>query len=76
MASPHAFERDEPVWRAGLRGARANLVPGIALQVVAVGLVATYYRWPAMEVLLSEVAGMRSRIGVVFPIGITALFGG
>lgn len=67
---------NEPVWRAGLRGARANLVPGLALQVFAVGLVLAYYRWPAAEAALREVTAWRERSGLLFPIVITTLCGG
>lgn len=75
MSSPHS-RNDEPVWRAGLRGARANLAPGLALQVAAVALVLAYYRWPAAEAALRGVTEWRGHFGVLFPIGITALFGG
>ena len=75
MSSPTA-RIDEPVWRAGLRGARANLVPGLALQVFAVALVLAYYRWPVAEAALRETTAWRGRFGVLFPIGITTLFGG
>ena len=75
MALPE--EQDsEPVWRAGLRGARANLAPGLALQAFAVALVLAYYRWPAAEAALHSVTGWRARYGVLFPVALTALFGG
>ncbi len=76
MTTSHDHPHDEPVWQAGLRGARANLVPGLALQVFAVVLVLAYYRWPAAEAALRGATEWRARFGVLFPIGITMLFGG
>ncbi len=75
MASPQSLD-EEPVWRAGLRGARANLVPGLALQAFAIALVLAYYRWPAAEAALREATAWRARFGVLWPMGITTLFGG
>ncbi len=75
MSSPRPLD-EEPVWLVGLRGARANLVPGLALQVFAVALVAAYYRWPAAEAALREATAWRERFGVLWPMGITTLFGG
>ena len=75
MASPDA-QNDEPVWRAGWRGARANLVPGLALQAFAVALVLAYYRWPAAQAALRGVNELRGQFGVLFPIAITTLCGG
>lgn len=76
MDSANTPGGDEPVWRAGLRGARANLGPGVALQVFAVVLVVAYYRWPAAETLLRGVMAWRERIGVLFPVALTAACGG
>ncbi len=76
MAISQDHPNDEPVWQAGLRGARANLVPGLALQVLAVALVLAYYRWPAAEAALRGATEWRARFGVLFPIGITTLCGG
>ena len=75
MPNPAAHV-DEPVWRAGLRGARANLVPGLALQAAAVALVLAYYRWPAAQAVLRQATELRGQFGVLFPIAITTLCGG
>ncbi len=71
-----AHKQDEPVWRLGLRGARANLGPGLALQGLAIALVVAYYRWPAAEALLREATALRARFGVFVPIALTAVCGG
>ncbi len=66
----------EAPWRAGLRGARANLVPGLILQAFAIVIVAAYYGWPAARGGFDAWAEFRTRSGVWYAIGATAVFGG
>lgn len=66
----------EAPWQAGLRGARANLVPGIALQIVAVLLVVGYYYQPGVHASLDALSDFRRRSGYVSGIVSTAVFGG
>lgn len=66
----------EPPWRAGLRSARANLVPGLALQAVALALVLAYYGHAPTREALGRLAVWRSELGFAFSIVSTALFGG
>lgn len=61
---------------AGLRGARANLVPGLALQAFALALVVSYYQVPAVQAALQQLAIFRERTGFVYGIVATAFFGG
>jgi hypothetical protein len=63
-------------WRSGLRGARANLVPGILLQLAAVALVFGYYHLPVIQRSLNRLLELRLAAGVTFAILSTALFGG
>lgn len=66
----------EAPWRAGLRGARANLGPGIALQALAFALVVAYYRQPATHAAVNALAALHERAGLGFSIISTGLFGG
>lgn len=62
-------------WRAALRGARANLAPGLVLQAFALALVLAYYWHDGARMWFDKVAGLRESIGVVFPMVTTAVFG-
>jgi hypothetical protein len=70
-AAPH-----EAPWRAGFRSARANLIPGLVLQFVALGLVTAYYQHEPMRARLDELANWKDEVGVMFAIISTGLFGG
>ena len=63
-------------WKAGLRGARANLLPGLALQAGALALVLAYYWHPPTREVLGRLATWRLEIGFTFSIVSTAFFGG
>jgi len=67
---------NEAPWQSGLLGARANLVPGVALQLVALALVIGYYFQPSIHAALSQLAQERERAGVVLGILSTGLCGG
>ena len=66
----------EAPWRAGLKIARSNLVPGLILQAVALTLVVAYYRDPSMRAALDHLTGWRRQFGVVFAMVTTGFFGG
>ncbi len=66
----------EAPWRAGLRGARANLVPGLVLQAFALALVLGYYFVPTVAAALTRLADLRERMGISYSMISTALFGG
>jgi len=68
--------RPDAPWRSGLRGARANLWPGVVLQVFALCLVLGYYYEPGVHHALSRLLEIRQRTGIAFSIASTALFGG
>ncbi|HEX2100552.1 MAG TPA: hypothetical protein VHF69_07815, partial [Candidatus Synoicihabitans sp.] len=61
---------------AGLRGARANLLPGLALQALAVAVVLAYYHVPAVRDALTRLTAFRAEVGVLYAIVATAIFGG
>ncbi len=75
MTSPSPASLEAP-WRAGLRSARANLVPGLVLQAFALALVGSYYFIPSVQAALTDLATWRTRVGIVSSIVSTALFGG
>src|SRR5258708_6111018 len=66
---------DSP-WKIGLRGARANLLPGLALQVFALVLVLAYFWHTPTRGFLERLAHFRGETGFVYSIVATALFGG
>ena len=74
MSAP-AFVEDAP-WKAGLRSARANLVPGLVLQAFALAVVLGYYWHGPSHALLGQLSELRSRMGMSFAILSTGLFGG
>lgn len=74
MSQP--FLPAEPPWRAGLRSARANLLPGFVLQVAALSMVIAYYQHEPTRAALGEIAHLRERVGVVFSMLSTGFFGG
>ena len=59
-----------------LRGARANLVPGIALQVVAALVLATYFWVPPASGVFVAIGDLKERYGLLFAALSTGVFGG
>jgi hypothetical protein len=56
----------EAPWRAGLRAARANLVPGLLVQTVMVGTVLAYYYAPASREFFDLLAEWKDRWGFAY----------
>lgn len=69
-------EREEAPWAAGLRSARANLLPGFVLQVFALSLVLSYYFHGPTREALDGFSAWRAEVGLVVPMVTTAVFGG
>lgn len=67
---------DEAPWRAGFRSARANLVPGFGLQLLALSLVTAYYQHGPTREALNRLVAWRTEVGLAFAILSTGLFGG
>ena len=65
-----------PPWRAGWLAARANLVPGLVLQAIAVVLVTAYYTSPAVHAWLEVLARMKAGGGYLFSAGLGMFFCG
>lgn len=63
-------------WQSGLRGARANLLPGMALQFLALILVLGYYFIPRVHSLLAQLVVFRQTSGYAFGMASTGLCGG
>lgn len=66
----------EAPWKAGLRSARANLVPGLVLQAFALAVVLGYYFHEPTREVFNSLSDLRARLGVWFGIVSTGLFGG
>lgn len=66
---------DRP-WLIGLRGARANLVPGLVLQAVALGIALAYYFTEPVRLLLERLSAFRAETGFLYSFIATGVFGG
>ncbi|ATC63787.1 hypothetical protein CMV30_07380 [Nibricoccus aquaticus] len=75
-ATPATTPPREAPWAEGLRGARANLLPGLALQLFALALVLAYFWHAPTHHALERLSAWRSELGVTFAIVSTGLFGG
>ncbi len=63
-------------WRTGWFAARANLIPGIVLQVIAVALLAAYYASPRVEEALIGLQELKAEYGFLFSAVVGASFCG
>jgi len=68
--------QQEAPWSVGLRGARANLVPGLILQFFALALVVAYYYHAPTRELCSKLGAFRTEQGFVYSLFATSFFGG
>ena len=59
-----------------LGGLKRNLVPGLALQSIALAVVLAYFQVPAMKAALGQLAVWKEAGGYLFAIGSTSLMGG
>jgi len=66
----------ERPWIIGLRGARANLVPGLVLQAVALAIALAYYFTEPVRLLLERLSAFRAETGFVYSFVATGVFGG
>ena len=67
---------DEAPWRAGFRSARANILPGFVLQLMALALVTAYYNHEGTHAALDRYASWRVQVGPISAILSTGFFGG
>ena len=63
-------------WQIGVHAARANLVPGLVLQAIAVAVVVAYYRSASFHQMLQHVADWQNRYGIGFTMGMRTVFNG
>ena len=66
----------DPAWKIGLRGARANFLPGIVLWVVSLTVVLAYYYHAPTRALLEQLAVFKARTGFLYSFVATSVFGG
>jgi hypothetical protein len=60
---------------AGFRAARANLIPGLIIQVLMVALVLAYYFFPAAHAWFAALAAAKGRWGFAFSFSTSVLAG-
>ena len=58
------------------KAARVNLVPGLILQLFALGLVLLYYFYAPSRAVFEVIAGLKTKYGYGYSMVSTALFGG
>lgn len=75
MSAASSIQPEAP-WAAGLRGARANLVPGLILQAFALTLVLAYYYHAPTRELCGKLAVFRTEQGFLYSLVATSFFGG
>ena len=63
-------------WQAGVRAARANIIPALTLQAVCLCLLLAYYYFPAVERFIRPVSEMQDAHGVPFAFVSRGIFGG
>ena len=66
----------EAPWRAGWRAGRANLVPGVVLWLVGLGLVLAYYDHAPTHAALERLTELHARMGLTFSLLGTMICGG
>jgi len=66
----------EAPWRGGLRAARANLLPGLVLQAVALVLVLAYYWHAPTHGIVDRLSALRVDLGLVSSVVSTGFCGG
>jgi hypothetical protein len=69
-----SLPREAP-WAAGLRAARANVVPGLLVQGVMLGILFAYYFFPPTTLVLDELAKVKQHWGYAYS-GISAIIAG
>jgi hypothetical protein len=74
--SSHVAAPEEAPWHIGLRGARANLVPGLILQAVALAIALAYYFYTPVREALENVSAFKEHYGFGYSIVATGIFGG
>ncbi|MEM9280908.1 MAG: hypothetical protein AAGA96_03710 [Verrucomicrobiota bacterium] len=63
-------------WANSLKGARANLIPGVTLWAIGVVFVVTYYMAEGARAGMDAIAELKERWGFIYSAVATGLFGG
>ena len=71
-----ASENTSSPWSKTAAAAKANLLPGLALQIFALAVVLAYYFDPSTHALLNHLADFKNRLGYRYSIVATAICGG
>lgn len=76
MPLPRSDRPLNALWANSVAGLRANLLPGIILQVVGLAVVLAYYFLDSARGLFVGIAGLKQSFGYVYSGVATAIFGG
>jgi hypothetical protein len=63
-------------WKQAVAAAKDNFIPGLALQAFALAVVLAYYYHPPTHAALSQLAGLKQRLGLFYSLVATSFFGG
>jgi len=71
-------DKDELIapWQAGVRAAKANIIPALVLQAVCLCLLLSYYNFPAVERFIRPVSEWQNEHGLPFTFVSRGFFGG
>ena len=72
--APSSIPREAP-WLAGLRAARANVVPGLIVQAGMLALLLAYWFYPPTTIMLDRLAQVKAHWGYVYSC-VTAIIAG
>jgi hypothetical protein len=67
--------KSEAPWVAGLRAAKANVIPGLILQLVMLAVVLGYYYYPPTKVWLDAMGRVKDEWGYVYSAGAAVIAG-
>lgn len=70
------IHKQQPIWPVILNGLKKNVIPGLIIQTLALGLVLSYYLIPSAKGLFDQLGGIKARWGFLYSSLSTALFGG
>ncbi len=75
MPNRRSSSKSEAPWAAGLRAARANLLPGVMLQALMFALLLGYYFYPPLHGYLNDLAAVKVKWSYIYS-GISAIIAG
>ncbi len=69
------MKSDKP-WTIGLRAAKANLIPGIVIQILALCVLILFYYYEPATNFFNKIAFLKTETGLIFATISTMVFGG